>query len=704
MTQEQEKTILQWLDIFAERDPSAPGMLSNAIEIRVLQNGKTESGYFKNVESILKVLKQKDGNGGMIYAPFNTFKPGCYAREQRERMVQKPQTTTSDNDIIRRNFILIDLDPCRPAGVNATDEEKKKALVVARKIYSFLVDQSGLERPIVADSGNGFHLYFRVNLANGESEKKLVKDFLNELGVLFSTDDVEVDCSVFNAARISKIIGTTSCKGTNTAERPARISHFLNVPDEIKTTDEAYIRKIAEMLPQAEQPSKENNFVSGKFDMEQFIQEHSIEVKKRIQIADGTRYVLEECPFDSNHKDSALFVSNSGAIGFHCFHNSCSNYGWKDFRLYYDPGAYSRQTWEANSNWRRFKNQHPPKMILPDNYSGPAWLSPKEIIRQPIPPSIPTGYTRIDKKIRGLLLGEVSVLSGTNGSGKSSWINNLIANAIQSGFKCAVWSGELQNWKFMEWISQVLAGKNRVRKKEGFEFSYYVPGKIFEKITAWLDGKLWLYHEANRYEWPKLSQDIEKLVDEKGVKLVVLDNLAVLNLDSPDNNPFQQQSSFMAELTTFAKRKQIHILLVCHPRKEVSFLRKESISGSGDLTNLVDNVFIIHRIGTDFRKRAAEFLGGTITDKIMDEYKYNNVLEVCKNRFFGVVDLLVGMYFEIETRRMKNAVDECILYGWDEQPQQQAIEPPIDEQPLPYSTEVEEEEIESAQEFWYNKD
>ena len=43
---------------------------------------------------------------------------------------------------------------------------------------------------------------------------------------------------------------------------------------------------------------------------------------------------------------------------------------------------------------------------------------------------------------------------------------------------------------------------------------------------------------------------------------------------------------------------------------------------------------------------------------------YNNVVEVCKNRSYGVVDYLVGMYYEVETKRFKNSVAEHLVYGW----------------------------------------
>ena len=57
---------------------------------------------------------------------------------------------------------------------------------------------------------------------------------------------------------------------------------------------------------------------------------------------------------------------------------------------------------------------------------------------------------------------------------------------------------------------------------------------------------------------------------------------------------------------------------------------------------------------------------------------YDNIVELCKNRSFGVVDFLVGMYFEPETRRFKNYQAETIHYGWEDQPVQQQI--PIQEE------------------------
>ena len=163
---------------------------------------------------------------------------------------------------------------------------------------------------------------------------------------------------------------------------------------------------------------------------------------------------------------------------------------------------------------------------------------------------------------------------------------------------------------------------------------------------------------------------------EKGYQLIVLDNLAALDLQQNDFNKNDQQTRFITDIKDFAKKNNLHVMVVCHPRKELQFLRKESISGTADLTNLADNVLIIHRVGKDFEKRAAEFFGQA---KASEYTGYDCVMEVAKNRAFGVVDYLVGMYYEPESRRLKNDFAESRVYGWQEQPVQAAMQMPPQE-------------------------
>lgn len=664
-----EITIRQWYDTFKSGE--------ELVEVRIVDNTykRTYSGYFTDVNTLLNEIRKYDNCN--IYFTLNAINPACYDREQHDRIVTKPKSTTSDNDIVGRDWILIDIDTKKPSDTNSTDEEKEMAKEVVNNVFKFLRDE-GFEKPVVCDSGNGFHLLYKIAMKNSNENTTICKEFLQVLDMLFSNSNVEIDCTTHNASRVCKLYGTFSRKGSNTKKRPQRESKILRIPDEVKITPNEYFAKVAAMLPKPEQPSKSNYYSNEKFDLEAFLNKHHIAVRNIVRTSSFTKYILEECPFNSSHRapDSAIFEMSNGGLGFKCLHSSCSQYAWKDFRLEFEPDAYDHREYQRHEHKMQYYSSQKKEPFVPkkeDSAKGKKWLAMTDVqyVDMSKMASIPTGYKELDKKIIGLLLGDVTVLSGGSGAGKSSWIDCVALNAIQRGYKVGIWSGELQDFRFQSWINQIAAGKNYVCKREGFENYYYVPKNISNQISNWLEGKLFLYNNNYGSKWQQLFADVKELVDKEGVQLIVLDNLMALQIDNYEGDKYTQQTKFINDLKEYAKAKNVHVLLVCHPRKEGIFLRKESISGTADLTNLADTVFIIHRIGKDFEQRAGEFFG---KDKVIPYLKYNSVIEVCKNRSMGVIDLLVGMYYEVESRRLKNEISENIVYGWQEQPAQLTFE------------------------------
>jgi len=87
-------------------------------------------------------------------------------------------------------------------------------------------------------------------------------------------------------------------------------------------------------------------------------------------------------------------------------------------------------------------------------------------------------------------------------------------------------------------------------------------------------------------------------------------------------------------------------------------------------------VFIIHRVNEDFKRLSKQTLAIRDDSPI---YNFTNVIEVCKNRDFGVQDLFVGMYYEKETKRFKNTPDEERHYGWEREiHEEQELKLPFD--------------------------
>lgn len=657
-----EYTLRQWYETFKDNH--------ELVEIRILdpETKRSYSGYFTDIETMLREIKRYEKCN--LYFTLNVIDPACYSREQHDRISTRPKSTTSDMEILGRKWCLIDVDCEKPSDTNSTDAEKELAKGVVNEVYKFLRDE-GFEKPIICDSANGYHLLYKQAMISNPQNTETMKNFLKVLDMYFSTDKVKIDCTTFNPSRICKLYGVISRKGSDTKERPQRESKILRVPQEIKITPNEYFEKVASYLPKPEKRDRSNNWGANSFDLDEFIQTYNIKVRNIVTSHDYTKYILEECPFNSSHRapDSAIFKMRDGSYGFKCLHNSCSQYTFKDFRLHYDADAYSVKDYrEFQFKQKYFGGKFEPfQPISETEEKGKKWMSMKDVKRVDIAEllSIPTGYHELDKKIIGLFAGELTVLSGLNASGKTSWLNCLALNVIQQGFKVAIWSGEMQDWRFQGWLNQMAAGKNYVRKKEGFENFYYTPSKVCEQIDSWVDNKLFLYNNSYGNNWQQLFNDIKELVESEGVQLIVIDNLAALSIESYDSGTYANQTKFILDVKDYAKQKNIHVVLVAHPRKQNDFLRKESISGTADLTNIADNVFLIHRVGQDFQKRAGDFLG---EGKVQEYLGFSNVLEVAKNRQMGVVDHLVGMYYEMESRRLKNSIAEHIVYGWQEEP------------------------------------
>lgn len=644
-------------------------------EIRLIANdGRTASGIFDNIENIITAITPYT-NDWNIYYTINRLNEDVRGLPQYNKIIVRPKQTCNDATITVRDYVCIDLDSVRLSGTNATEEQLEYTKKTANEVYKFLVN-AGFNPSTVVFSGNGVHIYIRCAMINNEKNTQLVKRFLNALAMMFTDEHTDVDRTVFNSGRIMRLPSSYSCKGnTLDATRPQRLCKFVKIPVEQKVNDIAYFEKIAQLYPEDQKPTRENNYSTERFNLDDFIAKHNIEVTKVESVANGKKYILKQCPWNPAHtgKDAVLFQRDSGEIAFHCFHASDADKGWREFRSFYDPLAYARTQYSAKPRYDRWREAKEPFVPVAENEEkGKKWLQMSDIKRVDITElmSIPTGFHEIDRKIVGLFAGDLTVLSGLSASGKTSWLDCLALNVVEQGYKVAIWSGEMQDWRFQGWIDQIAAGKGYTRRKEGYDNLYYVPKNISEKIASWLDDKLYLYNNDYGNRFFQLFNDIKELVEEKKVQLIILDNLAALSIDDYDSDKYSNQSKFIYELKDYAKKKNVHILLVAHPRKQNFFLRREGISGSADLSNIADNVILIHRVGKDFETRAKEFFGEEQATMYMN---YSTILEVSKNRSMGVTDFITGLYYEPESRRLKNSIAENVIYGWYEQPVQSAI-------------------------------
>ena len=204
----------------------------DVVEVRILKTSAgVVSGYFDDHEAFATAIESADGKyrATGVYYVLNPINPALLGRAYN-RLKERADYTTADNNITHRRWLPVDLDPVRPAGVSSSDHEHFSAVARAQEIADDMAREWG--RPILADSGNGAHLLYSIDLANSEESLRFVTNALAELDRRYSDEIVKVDVTSANAARIWKAYGTVARKGDSIPARPHRRAKLLEVPND----------------------------------------------------------------------------------------------------------------------------------------------------------------------------------------------------------------------------------------------------------------------------------------------------------------------------------------------------------------------------------------------------------------------------------------------------------------------------------------
>jgi archaellum biogenesis ATPase FlaH len=297
------------------------------------------------------------------------------------------------------------------------------------------------------------------------------------------------------------------------------------------------------------------------------------------------------------------------------------------------------------------------------SFDKPIFLSPSNIKRRKRDMSkiIRSGIDQIDKNIIGFNPRELSVWSGSNGSGKSTVLSQIAIEAVDQKFKVALFSGELNADRVLEWVDLQCAGKQFTESTQYINY-FRVQNEAHDRINKWLEGKLFIYNNDYGNNVNKVLKAVMDCIKTNNVNMVIIDNMMSLDVAGISGDKYDRQASLVIALCEMAKQYNVHIHFVAHPRKAIGFLRKTDISGTADITNAADNVFIVHRVNRDFKNATKQDLGFK-EDNIL--YQCSNVIEICKNRDIGIQDVFAGTVFEPESKRFKNTSKETKRYGWE---------------------------------------
>lgn len=223
--------IVQWMKALTEPH--------NIYELWIKKSDKRFLGGYYSSNKIGKVVKDALRHSGGAVGIYWSINP---VRQAATHALELGMGAPKDQEVAARRILPIDIDPKRKSNFSATDAEKQHARSKTYEVARFL-NRLGWPQPAIVDSGNGFHLLFRVDLPTDDGG--LIHSVLRTLQQKFSDEHVEIDTKVANAGRVLKFPGTMACKGEATKERPHRMSRVIQLP---KHGLEAVSRELMEHL------------------------------------------------------------------------------------------------------------------------------------------------------------------------------------------------------------------------------------------------------------------------------------------------------------------------------------------------------------------------------------------------------------------------------------------------------------------------
>ncbi len=267
---------------------------------------------------------------------------------------------------------------------------------------------------------------------------------------------------------------------------------------------------------------------------------------------------------------------------------------------------------------------------------------------------IRSGNKVIDKKVGGFLLGQVSVWTGENGSGKSTFIGQILIDAIDQGYGVGAYSGELPAGVYRYWTELQLAGEYCVESRWNDviqDMDYYVSMDAKEMMRAWYFDRYFLYDSRGPSTTTDILNVFENAARRHNCKVFLVDNLMTTVFEGDERNYYRQQSEFVGRMKDFSIKHDCHVHVVAHPKKTNGKIEKMDISGSGDISNRADNVLLVERV-PDEKK------GGDID--------YDSMVTLLKSRMTGNQNVSIRLCFSDISKRFWSPEEEekDKVYGW----------------------------------------
>lgn len=259
-----------------------------------------------------------------------------------------------------------------------------------------------------------------------------------------------------------------------------------------------------------------------------------------------------------------------------------------------------------------------------------------------------------------LVLRRQGSINVTGNSGKTSIIDQTIAKTIDDGHPVFLFSKEMPERMSANWFNTIIAGRRNLEErisKEGKKY-YVIPKTTQRTMQDFYSKKLLIYRDDEPNDAESVMKSAEECVRKYGAKLVVLDNLMMIDLHCSESDKNTAQTDFINSLIKFASKFNVAVVLIAHPKKtqdQNSDIEMYDISGTSNIINLAMRSIGLRRVSNKEKEDPKSKWG-----------KYDVVLTIIKDRLLGKTDLQIGLWYDLTSRRFYTKYEEYdYQYAWD---------------------------------------
>ncbi len=279
---------------------------------------------------------------------------------------------------------------------------------------------------------------------------------------------------------------------------------------------------------------------------------------------------------------------------------------------------------------------------------------------------IPTGLPNLDRYLMKLFYGTLNIVTGINGSGKSSFLNQVICQCLDRGENAYLFSGELPNFQAKNWLNFIFAGQRNVKECQYNDSTFYkVTPEAKKAISEFYRGRLYIRQDGESNKAADLLKSMEDSVRKYGTKLLILDNLTAINLESNDSNKYDKQADFIMDLIAFAVKFNVVVILVVHPHKidMMRRLSKMDVQGISAIIDLAHRIISLYRVQESDRQGVPKLNGNGWKVKPI---KADVIFDILKDRLTGYESRSIETFYDRPSKRFFTTEEELdYQYAWD---------------------------------------